>query len=172
MLSPVAILVLAAYSYTKRFTWTSHIVLGIAIAGAPLGAWIAVKGAIDPEILPLVAAVIFWLAGFDILYALQDIDFDRQHGLYSIPQRFGISRAVFLARIFHAVTFALLIMTGIIFSLNYFYWSGLLIVLVLLVYEHSLVSPNDLSRLNVAFFNMNGYISITIFVFTFCALII
>jgi 4-hydroxybenzoate polyprenyltransferase len=172
MLSPVAILVLAAYSYTKRFTWTSHIVLGIAIAGAPLGAWIAVKGAIDPEILPLVAAVIFWLAGFDILYALQDIDFDRQHGLYSIPQRFGISRAVFLARIFHAVTFALLIMTGIIFSLNYFYWSGLLIVLVLLVYEHSLVGPNDLSRLNMAFFNMNGYISITIFVFTFCALII
>jgi 4-hydroxybenzoate polyprenyltransferase len=172
MLSPVAILVLAAYSYTKRFTWLSHIVLGIAIAGAPLGAWIAVKGTIDIEILPLIAAVILWLAGFDIMYALQDIDFDRQHGLYSIPKRFGITRAIILSRLFHTATFVLLIVTGLIFGLNYFYWVGLLIVLVLLVYEHSLVRANDLSKLNMAFFNMNGYISITIFVFTFFALIV
>jgi 4-hydroxybenzoate polyprenyltransferase len=172
VLSPVAIAVLVAYSYTKRFTWASHIVLGIAIAGAPLGAWIAIKATIDPEIVPLVLAVIFWLAGFDILYALQDIDFDRQHGLHSIPKRFGIKTSLVLSRMFHAITFGLLIMTGLIFSLNYFYWLGLLIVIVLLVYEHSLVHPNDLSKLNMAFFNMNGYISITIFIFTFMAVTI
>ena len=169
ILSPVAIVVLVAYSYTKRFTWASHIVLGIAIAGAPLGAWIAVKSTIDPQILPLVIAVIFWLAGFDILYALQDIDFDRQHGLHSIPKRFGVRISLLLSRIFHAVTFALLLVTGLVFSLNYFYWLGLLIVLALLVYEHSLVRPDDLSKLNMAFFNMNGYISIAIFIFTFAA---
>jgi len=172
ILSPVAIFILVAYSYTKRFTWASHIVLGIAIAGAPLGAWIAVKSTIDPQILPLVIAVIFWLAGFDILYALQDIDFDRQQGLYSIPKRFGIRTSLLFSRIFHAVTFTLLIVTGLVFSLNYFYWLGLLIVLALLVYEHSLVRPDDLSRLNMAFFNMNGYISIAIFIFTFAAVTI
>jgi 4-hydroxybenzoate polyprenyltransferase len=170
LLSPVALLILVVYSFTKRFTWASHAVLGIAIAGAPLGAWIAVKGTIDPEIFPLVVAVVFWLAGFDILYALQDIDFDRQQGLHSIPKRFGINTSLVLSRIFHVITFGLLVSTGLIFGLNYFYWLGLLIVSVLLVYEHSLVSPADLSKLNMAFFNMNGYISITIFVFTFCAL--
>ena len=172
MLSPLAIAVLIAYSYTKRFTWTSHIVLGIAIAGAPLGAWIAVRGGLNSEILPLAVAVVFWLAGFDILYALQDIDFDRNHGLHSIPKRFGIKTSRLLSRIFHAFTFALLIVTGLIFSLNYFYWLGLLIVLALLVYEHSLVRPDDLSKLNMAFFNMNGYISITIFIFTLAAVMI
>jgi 4-hydroxybenzoate polyprenyltransferase len=170
-LSPIAIVILTVYSYTKRFTWASHIVLGIAIAGAPLGAWIAVRGTIDPDIFPLLAAVVFWLAGFDILYALQDVEFDRRHGLYSIPRRFGINKSLILSRLFHASTVALLIMTGLIFSLNYLYWIGLLIVLALLVYEHSLVRPDDLSRLNIAFFNMNGYISITIFVFTFLSLI-
>lgn len=172
ILSPLAILILVSYSFMKRFTWTSHIVLGIAIAGAPLGAWIAVKGTIDPEILPLVGAVVFWLAGFDILYALQDIDFDKEHGLYSIPKRFGINKSLLLSRLFHAATFGFLVCTGLLFGLNYFYWLGLLIVLALLVYEHSLVSPNDLSKLNMAFFNMNGYISITIFVFTVCAVLI
>jgi 4-hydroxybenzoate polyprenyltransferase len=170
-LAPVAIIILTVYSYTKRFTWASHIVLGIAIAGAPLGAWIAVRGTIDPEIFPLVAAVVFWLAGFDILYALQDIEFDRQYGLYSIPRRFGVSKSLILSRVFHIATFAFLILTGLIFSLNYLYWIGLLIVFALLVYEHSLVKSDDLSKLNIAFFNMNGYISITIFVFTFLSLI-
>jgi 4-hydroxybenzoate polyprenyltransferase len=170
VLSPLAVGILVLYSYTKRFTWASHFVLGIAISGAPLGAWIAVRGTIDTEIIPLSLAVIFWLAGFDILYALQDIDFDRQHGLYSIPKRFGIERSLLFSRIFHGITFALLIFTGTLFHLNMFYFAGLIIVGVLLGYEHSLVKPNDLSKLNMAFFNMNGYISITIFVFTFLSL--
>jgi 4-hydroxybenzoate polyprenyltransferase len=170
MLSPFAIGILVLYSYTKRFTWASHFVLGIAISGAPLGAWIAIRGTLDPEIIPLSVAVIFWLAGFDILYALQDIDFDRQHGLYSIPRRFGIGRSLLLARIFHGITFGLFIFTGNLFHLNFYYFAGLMIVGALLVYEHSLVQPNDLSKLNMAFFNMNGYISITIFLFTFLSL--
>jgi 4-hydroxybenzoate polyprenyltransferase len=170
VLSPLAIGILVLYSYTKRFTWGSHFVLGIAISGAPLGAWLAIRGSIDPEIIPLSVAVIFWLAGFDILYALQDIDFDRQHGLYSIPRRFGIDRSLLFARIFHGITFSLLIYTGSIFHLNFYYFAGMMIVGALLVYEHSLVRPNDLSKLNMAFFNMNGYISITIFLFTFLSL--
>ena len=170
MLSPLAIAILVLYSYTKRFTWASHFVLGIAIAGAPLGAWIAVRGTLDLEIVPLAVAVILWLAGFDILYALQDIDFDRQHGLFSVPRKFGIEKSLIISRILHGITFGLFIATGMIFHLNAWYFVGLGIVGILLAYEHSLVKPNDLSKLNMAFFNMNGYISITILIFTFLSL--
>lgn len=169
-LSPLALGVLVLYSYTKRFTWLSHFVLGIAISAAPLGAWIAVRGTFDPEILPLGIAVVFWLAGFDVLYALQDLEFDRSHGLYSIPQRFGVERTLLLARLFHGVTWTLLAATGALFSLGPLYWVGLAVVAGLLLYEHALVKPGDLSKLDLAFFNMNGYISITIFVFTLLAL--
>ncbi len=165
-LSPVAIAVLFIYSYTKRFTWLSHIVLGIAISAAPLGAWIAVRGTFDWEIMPLSIAVVFWLAGFDILYALQDIGFDKSHGLHSIPQRFGVKQALILSRIFHFTTWSLLGANGIIFNLGIVYWAGIFFVAGLLIYEHSLVKPDDLSKLNMAFFNMNGYISIAVFVFT------
>lgn len=165
-LSPVAIVILFIYSYTKRFTWASHFVLGLSLSAAPLGAWLAVRGAFDIDILPLSLAVVFWLAGFDTLYALQDIDFDKAHGLYSIPQRFGIKKAVYLARIFHIISVLLLIYTGLIFSHNIYYWLGMAIVSALFLYEHSLVKPKDLSRLDIAFFNMNGYISVTVFVFT------
>lgn len=170
-LSPIAIFFLFFYSYTKRFTWLSHIVLGITISAAPLGAWIAIKGYFDLEIIPLSLAVVFWLAGFDILYALQDLDFDKGHGLYSIPQRFGIKKALFLSRIFHFITWSLLVLTGVIFGLNFAYWIGLFIISILLIYEHRLVKPNDLSRLDIAFFNMNGYISLTIFFFTLVSFI-
>jgi 4-hydroxybenzoate polyprenyltransferase len=166
MLSPVAIGVLFIYSFTKRFTWMAHFVLGIAIAAAPLGAWIAVKGTFDPAILPLAVAVIFWLAGFDVLYALQDIDFDRSYGLFSIPQRFGIGKALLLARSFHALSFSLLVLNGILFSLGGVYWTGMIIIAGLFLYEHSLVRKDDLSRLDMAFFNMNGYISMAVFLFT------
>ncbi|MCL0037865.1 putative 4-hydroxybenzoate polyprenyltransferase [Thermodesulfovibrionales bacterium] len=165
-LSPLAILIITIYSYTKRFTWMSHFVLGIAISAAPLGAWIAVKGSLNLEIIPLSIAVIFWLAGFDILYALQDVEFDKKYGLYSIPQRFGIKKALVLSKIFHLVTWLLLCSTGLIFNLGIVYWAGMLLVAGLLIHEHSLVKPNDLSRLNAAFFDMNGYISIAVFVFT------
>ncbi len=166
LLSPVAIGILFFYSYTKRFTWMSHFFLGLAISGAPLGSWIAVRGTFDMDILPLCLGVVFWLAGFDVLYALQDIDFDKRQGLYSIPQRYGIKRSLSLARIFHLVTISMLVMTGLIFQLGLAYWAGIILVAGLLIYEHSLIKPDDLSRLDMAFFNMNGYISLTVFVFT------
>ena len=165
-LSPLAIAVLLLYSYTKRFTWLSHIVLGIAISAAPVGAWIAVRGMFNAEILPIAFAVVFWLAGFDVLYALQDIEFDRSHGLHSIPEKFGIKDTLLFSRVFHLITWGLLAFTGIIFDLGIFYWIGMAAAGVLFIYEHSLVKANDLSRLDMAFFNMNGYISITVFIFT------
>lgn len=165
-LSPLAIAVLILYSYMKRFSWTAHFVLGVAIAGAPLGAWIAVTGAFDPRILAIGFAVVFWLAGFDTLYALQDMEFDRSFGLHSIPQRFGVRKSIMFARAAHVVSWSLLALAGYLFNLPPFYWIGLLFVAMLFVYEHSLVNENDLSKLNMAFFNMNGYISMTVFIFT------
>ncbi len=165
-LAPVAIIVLFLYSYTKRFTWMSHFILGIAISAAPLGSWIAIKGSIEPAILCLSLAVVFWLAGFDVLYAMQDLEFDRRHGLYSVPRRFGIKKALLLSRVFHAIAVGLLLSTGVILRLGLFYWTGMTVVLTLFIYEHSLVKSDDLSKLNIAFFNMNGYISVTVFMFT------
>ncbi len=171
-LSSLAIAALFLYSYTKRFTWLSHFVLGIAISAAPLGAWIAVRGTFDLDIIPLSIAVVFWLAGFDILYALQDMEFDKKHGLYSIPRRFGIKTSLALSRIFHLITWVLLVATGVIFDLNYLYLIGMIVVAGLLVYEHLLIKSDDQSNLNMAFFNMNGYISIAVFLFTLIAVIL
>ncbi len=165
-LSPLAIAILFIYSYTKRFTWASHFVLGLSLSAAPLGAWVAVRGTFDLELLPLAFAVVFWLAGFDTLYALQDIEFDSAYGLHSIPQRFGIKKAFILSRLLHFIAWGLLIFTGFIFDLGLFYWIGMGIVAMLFIYEHSLVRVDDLSNLDMAFFNMNGYISMTVFVFT------
>lgn len=172
ILSPLAVGILVLYSFTKRFTWLAHFVLGIAIAGAPLGAWIAITGFFSWEIVPLCIAVVFWLAGFDVLYALQDIDFDRSAGLHSVPQRFGVANSIYLSRLCHGMTFMLLVYSGMHFELNDAYWVGMLITAVLLMYEHSLVKAHDLSKLNFAFFNMNGYISVTVFFFTLLDLLI
>jgi len=165
-LSPVALFVVTIYPYTKRFTWLSHIILGFALSIAPVGAWIAVKGTFDLESLPLSFAVLFWVAGFDIFYALQDIDFDRTYGLYSIPSKFGMNASIWFARLFHLITVTLLLSLIAIFNLGGFYLTGIIIAAAVLIYEHSLVKPPDLSKLNRAFFNMNGYISIIVFVFT------
>ena len=165
-LSPIAILITAGYSYTKRFTWASHIILGLALAIAPIGAWIAVKGNIEAPPLLLGAAVLFWVAGFDILYSLQDIDFDRKYGLYSIPRFLGIERSIWVARIFHTITVALLIAVKEVAHLGPFFCAGIVVAACLLFYEHTLVKPNDLSKLDVAFFNMNGYLSVAVFIFT------
>lgn len=166
-LSPVAILITAFYSYTKRFTWASHLILGLCLAMAPIGAWIAIKGNVETPALLLGAAVLFWVAGFDILYALQDIDFDRQYGLHSIPRFLGIKKSIYLARLFHLITLIFLIFVKEKAAfLGIFYEIGVLIAALLLLYEHSLVKPNDLSKLDIAFFNMNGYLSVTIFIFT------
>ncbi|HTP04685.1 MAG TPA: UbiA-like polyprenyltransferase [Nitrospirota bacterium] len=165
-LSPVALAVVFFYSYTKRFTFLSHAFLGLAICLAPIGSWIAVSGKIESPALVLGGAVLFWLLGFDILYALQDIEFDRKAGLHSIPQRFGISRSLWISRASHVTTIAALFWLASLLSLGWFYIAGILIALFLIIYEHSLVKEDDLSKLDLAFFNMNGYISITIFVFT------
>jgi len=165
-LSPVAIAVVVLYSYTKRFTALSHLVLGLALALAPVGAWLAVTGSFSLAPLVLGASVLFWVAGFDILYALQDLDFDRKMGLYSIPARVGVRRALLIARVFHAFTVAGLLAVGHLLGRGGLYTVGVLAVAGLLAYEHSLVKPGDLSRLDTAFFNMNGAISLTVFAFT------
>ncbi len=159
-LSPVALAILLLYSYTKRFTRFSHVVLGFALGIAPAAAWIAVRGSLDPRILLLTAAVTFWVAGFDILYACQDFDFDRTAGLHSIPRDLGIARSLWIARAFHAIMLLLLISLLPAFGLGKLALAGVLAVLLLLLYEHSLVKPTDLSKLNAAFFTMNGVISV------------
>lgn len=171
-LSPLAIMVLVLYSYTKRFTWGAHFVLGVALAAAPLGAWVAIRGTIDAEAFPLALAVLFWLPGFDILYALQDMEFDRAHGLYSIPARFGVKRSLIMARVLHVMSWALLVLAGQMLSVGIVYWLGMAVVAGLFIYEHSLVRANDLSKLDMAFFNMNGYISVAFFLFTLADYII
>jgi 4-hydroxybenzoate polyprenyltransferase len=165
LLSPVVLAVVLLYSYTKRFTRWSHLVLGFSLGIAPAAAWIAVRGSLDPRILLLTAAVTFWVGGFDVLYACQDYEFDRQSGLHSIPRYLGISGALAVARTFHIVMLLLLIALVIAFGLGKIALAGVVAVALLLAYEHSLVSPRDLSKLNAAFFTMNGVISVVFFAF-------
>jgi 4-hydroxybenzoate polyprenyltransferase len=165
ILSPVALGIVLLYSYTKRFTRWSHLVLGFALGIAPAAAWIAVRGSLDPRILVLTAAVTFWVGGFDVLYACQDYEFDRQSNLHSIPRYIGIDKALLVARIFHALMLLLLMALVAAFGLGKFAIAGVLAVALLLTYEHSLVSPRDLSKLNAAFFTMNGVISVVFFAF-------
>ena len=165
LLSPLALAVLLLYSYTKRVTRWSHLVLGFALGIAPSAAWIAVRGSLDPRILLLTAAVTFWVAGFDVLYACQDFDFDRQAGLHSIPRYVGIPTALWIARAFHLIMVGLLVALLIAFGMGKLAACGVLAVIALLLYEHSLVRANDLSKLNSAFFTMNGVISVLFFIF-------
>ncbi len=164
-LSPVALAIVLFYSYTKRFTWWSHLVLGFALGIAPSAAWIAVQGSLDPRILILTVAVTLWVGGFDILYACQDYEFDREYRLHSIPQAFGIVKALLMARLLHFQVIILLAALIVVFNLGLLAFVGLFAVSVLLAYEHSLVRPNDLSKLNAAFFTMNGVIAVVFFVF-------
>jgi 4-hydroxybenzoate polyprenyltransferase len=164
-LSPVALAMLLLYSYTKRFTRWSHLALGLTLGMAPAAAWIAVRGSLDLRILLLTAAVTFWVGGFDVLYACQDYDFDAQAGLHSVPRYCGIPRALSIARILHGLMLLLLIALVAAFGLGKLAILGVLAVALLLAYEHSLVKPNDLSKLNAAFFTMNGVISVVFFCF-------
>ena len=165
-LSPVAIFILTLYSFTKRFTALCHVVLGVAVALAPLGAWVAVRGSIDLPALILTLSVALWVAGFDIIYALQDVEFDRREGLYSIPAKLGERRALLVSRLFHVLTLIGLIVVGILEHMGFFYYLGLLLSTLFMVKEHILVSK-DRSKIGYAFFNLNGYISLTVFLFTF-----
>ena len=167
-LSPIALGWVLFYSYTKRFTRLAHLALGVGMAIAPVGGYLAVTGAWSTPwwvLIALAAAVMCWGGGFDIFYALQDIEFDRAHGLHSLPARLGAAPAIAIARVLHAGTVAMLALAGMGIGAGAFYWAGVCVVALLLIYEHSLVHPADLSRLDAAFFTMNGVLSVTFFGF-------
>ena len=177
VLSPIALAVIFFYSLTKRFTWTSHLFLGVALSLAPIGAWLAVAGSatdLRELVIPLCLglAVVFWLAGFDIIYSLQDREFDRSHGLHSIPVRFGVTWALRLSSLFHVCTIVFLILVGVAAKLGIIYWIGCLAVSLILMWEHRIVRPNDLSRINRAFFDFNAYVSIGYFLITLADVLI
>ena len=164
-LSPIALVIVLFYSYTKRFTSLSHLVLGLSIAIAPVGGWVAVRGEIHLAPFYVAAAVLFWVGGFDIIYACQDYDFDRKFGRYSWPSKWGIKTALRISALFHVLMMLLLIYAFLQFQLSLLSWMGLVLAGIGLIYEHSLVHPEDLSRLNAAFFTLNGLISVVLFVF-------
>ncbi|MCG7385849.1 UbiA-like polyprenyltransferase [Paenibacillus sp. ACRRY] len=165
-LLPIAVFMLVLYSYTKRFTWLCHVVLGMTIGLAPLGGWVAVTGSMDWTAIVLYVTIVFWTAGFDIIYACQDLEFDQDEGLHSIPSRFGLIKSLNIAKSFHIITaigfLALLLMT----DLSWWYGAGMLITYGILFYEHYIVSPNDMSRVQTAFFTMNSVLSLVVFTFT------
>ena len=164
-LAPLALAVIFFYSYTKRMTTFSHLVLGFSLGIAPAAAWIGITGSLDPRILWLTAAVTFWTAGFDVIYSCQDYEFDVEAGLFSIPRRFGIAGALWIARVLHLAMIACLVALSSSFDLGWLSLAGIGAVVLLLLYEHSLVSANDLSRVNAAFFTVNGYVSVLFFLF-------
>jgi 4-hydroxybenzoate polyprenyltransferase len=171
-LSPIALFFLITYSYTKRFTWLCHYYLGITIAIAPLGGWLAIQGTIDWTAYLLFGAVALWIAGFDILYACQDENYDREVGLFSIPSRFGIGRALLIARVTHVFSFLLFFSLYIFSSLSWLFLVGLVLTALLLYYQHAIVRKDNLSRLNQAFFMMNGILSTNLFVCTLLDVVI
>jgi 4-hydroxybenzoate polyprenyltransferase len=162
---PIVVIPFVVYPYTKRVTWLSHFVLGFCLGLAPVGAWVAVTNTFSLDPFLIGAAVLLWVAGFDIFYAIQDIDFDRQHKLYSIPAIFGLKTSLILTKLLHAGSILILIWLGIRLNLGLFYYAGIFVAGTLLAYENSLIKPDDLSKLNVAFFTMNGVISIIMFFF-------
>jgi len=172
LLSPFALVVILSYSYTKRFTRWSHLILGLALGIAPSAAWIAVRGSLDPRIVVLTVAVLFWVGGFDVLYACQDMEHDREAGLNSIPQTWGVEAAFWIARSMHIAMLILLFLLVKLFALNAIAWVGVAAVGALLLYEHLIVSPSDMRRLNAAFFTLNGIISMVFFFFVAAALVI
>ncbi len=165
-LSPIAVIALTGYSFTKRFTWLSHAALGLTDAMAPAGGWLAVDPHFTPAMLLLSLAVAIWIAGFDIIYACQDADFDKQHGLYSIPAVFGIPAALRIARLCHVAMVVTLIALGFTLGMGWIYYIGVVATTGLLVYEHMIIAPDDMSRIDVAFFTVNSYVASVLFLFT------
>ncbi len=172
LLSPFALGLTFFYSLTKRFTWLCHVVLGVALAFSPLGGWVAVKGTLVDYPFALSLGVLFWVAGFDTVYACLDADFDRQAGLFSLPSRFGRKRAFRLAVAFHVVAFGLFVATGITTSLGWPYYVGIGFTAAALFYQHLVVNPRDLSRIQLSFFTLNGLISLTLFAATWLSLVV
>jgi 4-hydroxybenzoate polyprenyltransferase len=171
-LAPIVLVLVLGYSFTKRFTWLCHLFLGLAIGSAPAAAWIAVRGRLDSPALWLSLAVGTWIAGFDVLYALDDRDFDRKAGIHSIPVRFGVPTALLISAVLHAASVAALLAAGHAAGLGWIYLAGMAVVIAMLVWEHAILRPSDLSRLNVAFFNLNGYVSVVYFTATLADVLI
>lgn len=165
-LAPLAVVILWLYSYTKRFTWWCHFILGLAIGIGPIGSWIAISGSFDWQPLIIGLAVACWIAGFDGMYACQDIEFDRSQGLYSIPARFGETGALIFSAGFHFFTIIFLVATGMILKLGLYYYAGVCLAAIILIYEHAIVKPGDLSRVNFASFKINHYVGLIIFIMT------
>ena len=172
ILSPFALIIVLGYSFTKRFTALSHVFLGLALAVAPIGAAVAIEGRIDPRMWLLAGAVLSWTAGFDVLYSLQDVEFDRGQGLHSIPSRLGAARAIAIARTLHAITVVLLVSFGVLYGFGIVYYAGVIGGVALLLWQHSIVSPGDLSRINAAFFTANGVLSIVLFICGACDILL
>ncbi|MCJ8011088.1 putative 4-hydroxybenzoate polyprenyltransferase [Paenibacillus sp. KQZ6P-2] len=171
-LLPIAVFMLVFYSYTKRFTWLCHLVLGLTIALAPLGGWVAVTNSIDWVAFLFYLTVAFWTAGFDVIYAIQDMEFDKNEGLYSIPARFGIHQSLKIARYFHILTAVGFIILFFTTELSWWYFAGMIISYIILFYEHYILSPDDMSKLQTSFFTMNSVLSIAVFVFTLIDLVV
>lgn len=171
-LMPIAVFMLVIYSYSKRFTWLCHVVLGLTIGLAPLGGWVAVTGHFAAPAWVLYIGIVFWLAGFDTIYALQDFEFDRRERIHSIPARFGIAGALKLAKLFHLITAACFITLYMMTDLSWLYLIGIVLSIVILFYEHLILKPDDMSRLQTAFFTMNGSLSIVMLGFTLLDLVV
>lgn len=172
ILSPFALSLTLFYSLTKRFTWLCHVVLGLALAFSPLGGWVAVSGSLVDFPFVLSAGVLFWVAGFDTVYACLDADFDSDAGLFSLPSRFGRKNAFKTAVAFHVIAFILFVITGMVSGLNYLYYIGIIFTGTALFYQHIIVNPKDLARIQLSFFTMNGLISLTLFVATWLSLVV
>ncbi|MCP4715066.1 MAG: UbiA family prenyltransferase [Deltaproteobacteria bacterium] len=173
LLWPLVIIPMSIYSLTKRFTWLCHIILGLCLGLAPLGAWIATTNTLPPAgISSLGLAVVFWTAGFDIIYSCQDYAFDQHQGLYSIPARFGLHKALIFSKIFHGLTVAFLLLMGLDFGLGPLFYGGIVMIAGFLWYENHLIKPDDLSKITMSFFTLNGFVSIFIFAFTYIALML
>nr|WP_092068785.1 UbiA-like polyprenyltransferase [Dendrosporobacter quercicolus]NSL47226.1 UbiA family prenyltransferase [Dendrosporobacter quercicolus DSM 1736]SDL81302.1 4-hydroxybenzoate polyprenyltransferase [Dendrosporobacter quercicolus] len=170
-LTPVAIIPLAVYPYMKRFSWTCHLILGLALSIAPIGAWMAIRGELTLPIVFLGLAVGIWIAAFDVIYGCQDIAFDQQHGLNSMPVRFGVAGALKLAKLMHGVSIASFVLVGLLFQLNLFYYTGVLLAGVVLIYQHLIISPQDLTRVTQGYFMRNGLVGILVCLFTLVSLL-
>ncbi|HWQ61712.1 MAG TPA: UbiA-like polyprenyltransferase [Negativicutes bacterium] len=170
VLWPLAVVPFVVYPYMKRFSWTCHFVLGVALAGAPVGAWIAIRGDLTAPVALLAAAVGIWIAAFDVIYGCQDVAFDKAHGLYSMPVRFGVAGALRLARIMHAASIAAFAAAGWLAGLGPWYYAGVALAAAVLVYQHRIVAAVDLSRVTQAYFMRNGLVGMAIFLFTVVSL--
>ena len=171
-LAPLALLPLSVYPYMKRFSWTCHLVLGIALGIAPIGAWVAIRGTVDAPIVLLGLAVCIWIAAFDVIYGCQDVDFDKKNGLHSMPKRFGIANALIITRLMHAASVVLFLLIGKLFALKILYYCGVALAAAVLVYQHSIVSEDDLSRVRQDYFMRNGIVGIALLLFTLASVVI